>query len=105
MGADKHNVCMYVLSWFPDRIGFCHLRDINRKLPLTVMTLHGCLADPLLYSTKLTRATPWDPPGPKARANVSFPLGRAVSRARSTSLLVLSPMPPVGPHPPFRGTA
>ena len=96
---------MYVLSWFPDRLGFCHLRNIYRKLPLTVTTLHGCLAKPPPDSTKLTRATPWDPPGPKARANVSVPLGHAVLRARSTSLPVLSPMPPVGPRSLFGGTA
>ncbi len=37
-------VCVCVLSWFPDRFGFCHLHDIYCKLPLAITTLHGCLA-------------------------------------------------------------
>ncbi len=42
---------------------------------------------------------------PEARENVFVPLGHAVLRARITSLPVMSPTPPVGPRPPFGGTA
>ncbi len=58
---------MSVLSWFPDRLGFCHLRDIYRRLPPTVTTLHGCLAKtPMDSTTKLPCKFPplGDPPIP-----------------------------------------